>query len=161
MRYRLAGGDRWTLALLLAVVAGAVYEAGVALEWISVGDVPDEGGPYQGFFFLAALLGLLGGSVVSFVYAWRGRDNVFVALLGSAAAGLVIARFYSFDLYYLPTKIRYSESGAFSAWWIYAVAGIALLSTVFCLARPRVGLIANVLILVLCAFTVTFVGVGK
>jgi hypothetical protein len=161
VRYSVARGEWWTPVFLLAVVAGAVYEAGIALEWISVGDVSDEGGPYQGFFFLAALVGLLGGIVVSFAFAWRGRDSVFVALLGSAAAGLVIAHFYSFDLYYLPTKVRYAESGAFSASWVYVIGGMALLSTLLCLTRPRVGFILNVPTLLLCAFTVTFMGVGK
>jgi hypothetical protein len=147
-------------ALLLAVTAGAAYEAAVALKWISPGDMPGEEAPYLGLFYTAAVIALLVGAIVSWILAWRLKSNVFVALLGIAAGAFVVASFYAFDPYYLPTMQRYSEGGTFSSTWIYAVAGLGLLSTVLCLTRPRVGLVVNAPALLLCAFTVTFVGVG-
>jgi hypothetical protein len=92
--------------------------------------------------------------------AWRLENNVFAAFLGVAAAALVIASFYAFDPYYLPTMRRYSDGGTFSPTWVYAVAGLGLLSTVLCLTRPRIGFVVNGPALLLCAFTVMFVGVG-
>ena len=92
--------------------------------------------------------------------AWRLETNVFAALLGVAAAALVIASFYAFDPYYLPTMRRYSDGGTFSPTWVYAVAGLGLLSTVLCLAKPPVGFVVNGPALLLCAFTVMLLGVG-
>jgi hypothetical protein len=154
MRYGVAA------TLLLAVIAGATYEAAVALKWISLGDVPGEEAPYFGLFYTAALIALLVGAVVSWILAWRYESNVFVALLGIAAAALVVTSFYSFDPYYLPTMRRYSDGGTFSPTWVYAVAGFGLLSTWLCLTSPRIGFAVNAPALILCAFTVTFLGVG-
>jgi hypothetical protein len=147
-------------ASLLAITAGAGYEAAVALKWISLRDLPGEEAPYFGLFYTAALIALLVGSVVSWTLAWRLENNVFVALLGVAAAALVIASFYAYDPYYLPAMQRYSEGGMSSPTWVYAVAGLGLMSTVLCLTRPRVGFAVNGPTLLLCAFTVTFLGVG-
>ena len=147
-------------ASLLAITAGVAYEAAVALKWISLGDLPGEEARYRGLFYTAALIALLVGSVGSWMLAWRLESNVFAALLGVAAAALVIASFYAFDPYYLPTMRRYSDGGTFSPTWVNAVAGFGLLSTVLCLARPPVGLVVNGPALLLCAFTVMFLGVG-
>jgi hypothetical protein len=148
------------LPLLVAVVAGAAYEAAVALEWVSLGTLPGEEPRYQGFFLSAALVAILAGIIVSFVLAVRDRSNRFVALLGAAAAAFVVARFYGFDPYYLPTLRRYSDGGGFSPTWVYAVALVAVLASVLCFTRPRAGFIVNVPALLLCAFTATFVGLG-
>jgi hypothetical protein len=154
MRYGVAA------TLLLAVTAGATYHAAVALRWISLGDVPGEEAPYFGLFYTAALIALLVGAIVSLTLAWRHESNLFVALLGIAAAALVVTSFYSFDPYYLPTMRRYSDGGTFSPTWVYAVAGFGLLSTWLCLTSPRTGFVVNAPALFLCAFTVTFLGVG-
>lgn len=72
----------------------------------------------------------------------------------------IAARFHGFDPYYLPTTRRYSDAGAFSPAWVYAVAPLALTATILCLARRRAGLVLNAPALLLCAFTAAFTGIG-
>ena len=148
------------LPLLLAVVLGAAYEAAVAREWISLGSVPGEGPPYEGWFLATTLLALLAGSVVSWVLAWRYEGNVSVALLGVAAAAFVVARFHGFDPYYLPTMRRYSDAGTFSPLWVYGVALLATLGTALAFTRSRFGYAVSGPALLLCAFTANFLGIG-
>jgi hypothetical protein len=148
------------LPLLLAAVLGAAYEVAVAREWISLGSVPGEGPPYEGWFLTTTLLALLAGSVASWVVAWRYESNMSVALLGVAAAVFVVARWQGFDPYYLPTMRRYSDAGTFSLWWVYGVALLATLGTALAFTRSRFGYAVNGPALLLCAFTATFAGVG-
>jgi hypothetical protein len=72
----------------------------------------------------------------------------------------MVARFYGFDPYYVPTLRRHSDGGVFSPAWVYAVAAFALVASLLCLMRPRVGFFLNSLALVLCGLTATYVGVG-
>jgi hypothetical protein len=48
------------LAVLVVLTAAAVYEAAVALRWLSIGDEPSDGPPREGFVFAAALFALTG-----------------------------------------------------------------------------------------------------
>ena len=148
------------LPLLLAVSAGAAYETAVALGWVALGTAPGEGPAGDGLVLVVGLAALLGGGIASWALAVRGRRNAFVALLGLAAAAFVVARFQAFDPYYLPALRRYSDGGAFSPAWVYAVAGLALAASVLCVVRPRAGFILNAPALILCAFTATFLGGG-
>jgi hypothetical protein len=151
---------RLTLFLLLGVSGGAVYETAVALGWVSLGTVPGDGPDHEGLVVLAALPAMLAGSTVSWALARQGRSDTSIALLGAAAAAFTVARFEGFDPYYLPTLRRYSEAGAFSPAWVYAVALLALAACLLSLGRSRVGFILNPPALLLCAFTAAFVGVG-
>jgi hypothetical protein len=160
VRYRLAAGIDYGAPLLLAVTAGAVYEITVALGWVSLGTLPGEGPRYEGLVLPVALVAILAGTIGSWTLAVRSRRNAFVALLGAAAAAFVVARFQGFDPYYLPTLRRYSDGGAFSPAWVYAVALFAVVASLLCFVRPRAGFILNAPALLLCAFTATFVGVG-
>lgn len=148
------------LPLLLIVVLGAAYEAAVAQEWISLGSVPGDGPPYEGWFVSTTLAALLVGSVFSWILAWRYESNVSVALLGVAAAAFMVARFHGFDPYYSPIMRRYSDAGTFSTLWVYGVALLATLGTALAPTSSRVGYAVNGPALLLCAFTATFLGVG-
>lgn len=145
---------------LLAVTAAAVYEAAVALGWVPLGTLPGEGPSHEGIVLAAALLAILGGCVLSWRLALRGGRNPSVALLGAAAAAFMVARFYSFDPYYLSTLRRYSDGGAVSPVWVYAAAAFALVVSLLCQTRPRTGFILNLPALLLCGLTALFVGVG-
>ena len=158
------GMRRWdalaTPLILAVLVAGAAYETAVALGWISLGTQPGDGPPFEALVLVAALIAMLVGALVSFALSTEGRCSTFVALFGAAAGAFVVARFHGFDPYYLPTLRRYSDAGMFSPTWVYAVAGLGLLASLLCFARPRVGLVLSGAVLLVCLFTSIFLGGG-
>ena len=149
------------LVVLLVLLGAAAYEAAVALEWIPVGTEPGENARFEGLVTALAFLALLTGAVISLVLAVRDRRSVLAALLPGAATMLMIAVYYTFDTYYLPTLTRYSESGAFSPTWVYGVAIASVPAWFFSLAKPRIGFVVGAAVIILCLFTVIFVGIGK
>jgi hypothetical protein len=169
MRYRLTAvpdgmtarrGSLATLLILAVLAAAATYETAVALGWISLGTQPGEGPSFEGLVLVAALIAMLVGAVVSFALSTEGRCTTFVALFGAAAAAFVVARFHGFDPYYLPTLRRYSDAGMFPPALVYTVAGLGLLASFLCFARPRVGLVLSGAVLFVCLFTSIFLGTG-
>jgi len=149
------------LAVLFVLLGAAAFEAAVALEWIPVGAEPGGNARFKGLVMAASNLALFAGIVISLVLAARDRKSVPAALLPLAGAVLMVARYYTFDTYYLPSMTRYSESGPFSSLWVYGLAIASAPASFFSLARPRLGYVIGAVVLVLCLFTVTFFGFGK
>ena len=149
------------LAVLLTLLSAAAYEAAVALEWIPVGTLPGENARFEGLVMAAALLALVAGIVIPLVLAARDRRSILAALFVVAAAALMVARYYTFDTYYLPTLTRYSESGSFSPTWVYGVAIACVPAWFFSLAKPRVGFVIAAAVMILCLITVSLFGIGK
>jgi hypothetical protein len=169
MRYRVTAahdgltarrGSLVSPLILAALAAAAAYETAVALGWISLGTQPGDGPPFEGLVLVAALIAMLVGALVSFALSTEGRCSTFVALFAAAAGAFVVARFHGFDPYYLPTLRRYSDGGIFPPAWVYTVAGLGLLASFLCFARPRAGLVLSGAVLFVCAFTSTFLGTG-
>lgn len=147
-------------AVLLVLFGAAVYEAAVALEWIPVGTLPGENARYEWLVMALAVIASLAGIVISLVLAARGRSNVPAALFPVAAAVLMVARYYTFDTYYLPSLTRFSES-SFPAEWVYGLAIAGVAACFLSLAKPRLGLVLGAFVLFLCTFTSVSFGVGK
>jgi hypothetical protein len=82
------------------------------------------------------------------------------SLLAPAAAAFVLARFYTYDPYYAPTLRRMSDDGLVADAWVYVLVGLALLAAVLVRLRPRAGLGATSLVMVLSAFTALAEGAG-
>jgi hypothetical protein len=163
MRYGLAPavGARsdWLAAgVVFVIVIAAAYEAAVALQWLSVGQLPGEGGRYEGIFLAAGGLAMLTGFVVSLFLAVANRRTTPGVLLGASAVALVAAHAYTFDTYDLPTLIRYTESGTPSASWVAWVVGAGLLASLFCLVQPRIGFVLTACVSPVCLFTYVFTG---
>jgi hypothetical protein len=154
------GGALATPLILAVLAAAAAYETAVALEWISLGTQPGDGPPFEGLVLLAALAAMFVGAIVSLALSAEGRCSTPVALFGAAAGAFVVARFHGFDPYYLPTLGRYSDAGIFSPALVYTVAGLGLLASLLCFARPRVGLVLSGAVLFVCLFTSIFLGTG-
>ena len=125
-----------TVAALIVLAAATVYEALVALGAIKLGSQPGDGPPGEGWVLFIALLAMLAAAgLVALAPPSRGS-----ALLAPAAAGFLLARFHTFDPYYLPTLRRMSDAGFLSPVLVYLVVllamGVALLSGRW-LAAPR------------------------
>jgi hypothetical protein len=149
------------LAVLLVLLAAAAYEAAVALKWIPLGTLPGEDARCEGLVVASALLALLAGIAIALVRAARDQRSILAALFVVAAVALMVARYYTFDTYYLPTLTRYSESGSFSPTWVYGVAIACVPAWFFSLAKPRVGFLIAAAVMILCLVTVSLVGIGK
>ena len=149
-----------TLAILLVLAAAALYEAAVALEWIPVGTQPGEGARFEGVVMVSAVVAMFAGIVVSLVLGARGRPSLAGSLFAVAAAALMVAHYFTFDTYYLPTLTRYSDSGSFSTTWVYSVAVAGVLASLLSLARPRIGFLATPVVILLSLFTIVFAGFG-
>ena len=160
--------DRWgkawrpfALTILAVLAAATAYEAAVALGWLAVGPEPGQAPPANGLVLGAAVFALVAGAGLCLVHAWAPPTQVDAgSLLAPAAAAFVLARFYSYDPYYAPTLRRMSDDGLVPDSWVYLLVSLALLAAVLSRIRPRVGLGATALVLLLGAFTALAEGGG-
>ena len=144
---------------MLVLFAAAAYETAVALEWISLGSVPGQEAPGQAEVTIAAFLALLTGIVATFV-SRRILRPWPAALVPLAAASYLLAHYYAFDSYYLPTLRRFSDSGSVSSVWVYGVVVAAVLVAVAITRRPSVAPVLTPILLLICAGTVVAEGFG-
>ena len=147
---------------MVVLFAAAAYEAAVALEWISLGSEPGEDAPGQAVVTIAAFLALGVGMGVG-VAAALGRRAVrrWPALLIPVAAAIyLIAHYYAFDSYYLPTLRRFSDDGNIAARWIYVVAACALGVGGVIALLPRIGLALLPFVLLVVGVFVVGEGIG-
>jgi hypothetical protein len=138
------------------LVAGTFYEALVALGAIDLGELPGEGPPGEDWVLRVALLSMFAASAVV-IFARRAP---YAALLAPAAAAFMVTRFYTFDPYYLPTLLRYSTQGMFRPAFVFGVAAAAGGAALLTRARPSIGSALSVPVVLACAFTSWFLGVG-
>jgi hypothetical protein len=149
------------LSVLVVLVGAAAYEAAIAFAWIPVGSQPGENARFEGLVMGLALVALGAGFVIALLLATLNRRSAQAALFPLAAAALMVARYYTFDTYYLPDLTRYSESDPFSSTWVYGVAIASVPACLFSLAKPRFGFAFVALVVFLCFFTATLFGIGK
>jgi hypothetical protein len=150
--------DSVALVAVVVMAIVAVYEGAVALEWIPVGKVSGEGARGEGFFLAAGGLAMLTGFFLSIFLAVANRRRTPGVLQGAVASALVAAHAYTFNTYDLPSLIRYTESGAFSASWIAWVVAAGLLSSLFSLMFPVIGFVMTAAVMLVCLFTFVFTG---
>lgn len=72
----------------------------------------------------------------------------------------MLARFYTFDAYYLPTLIRYSERDFVPPILVYALVVASLGAGLVALRRRRAGLALSVLSILLSALAAFWTGIG-
>jgi hypothetical protein len=144
----------------VVITVGAAYEAAVAFGWVPLGDAPGEGPRFGSVFFPAALLAMLVGAPLSWVLAAKGRVSSSASFLAVAGVAFMVAAYNGFDPYYLPTLRRYSDDGSFPPAWVYTIAAAGLAASLLCFLGRRFGLILTGPILLFCAFTSLFLGVG-
>jgi hypothetical protein len=158
---RLTGRELFSLMIVGLLLAATAYEAAVALKWISMGSAPGEGAPGEDVIRWLGTVAIPVASFYSASLAVRSHPSVAAdSIIPVAAAGLVAARFYSFDPYYLPTLRRFSDAGVVADALIYALLALALLVAVLIRVRRRLGLGAAAVLLVVCVGTLVFMGGG-
>ena len=146
-------------AVVLVLLAAAAYEAAVALEWITMGPQPGDDASGQGVVTIAAFLALLTGIVATLV-SRRILRRWPATLVPIAAAAYMVAQYYSFDSYYLPSRRRFSDAGGISPVWVYGVAIAALIVALAIRRRPSVAPVLTPILLLICGGTVVAQGFG-
>jgi hypothetical protein len=81
-------------------------------------------------------------------------------LVPIAAAAYMVAQYYTFDSYYLPSLTRFSETGSISSVWVYGVAIAAVLVGLAIRRRPSVAPVLTPILLLICGGTVVAQGFG-
>jgi hypothetical protein len=150
--------DWIALVVVLVIAVAAAFEAAVALQWIPVGMLPGEGGDFEGVFLAAGAFAMFAGWFLTFFLAIANRRGTPGVALGAVAAALVAAHAYGFDLYDLPSMVRYTEAGAPSASWVAWIAAAGLFASLICLLQPRIGFVVTACVLPVCLFTFVFTG---
>jgi hypothetical protein len=146
-------------AVVLVLLAAAAYEAAVALEWISMGTLPGQEAAGQALVTIAAFLALLTG-IVATLARLRILRRWSATLVPIAAAAYMVAHYYAFDSYYLPSRTRFSDSGSVSSIWVYGVLGAAVIVALAIRRRPSVAPVLTPILLLVCAGTVVAEGFG-
>ena len=142
---------------MLVLLAATAYEAAVALEWISMGSEPGDEATGQAAVTIAAFLALLTG-IVATVASRRILRRWPATLVPVAAAAYMVAHYFAFDSYYLPSLRRFSESGGVSSVWVYSVAVAAVIVALAIGRRPSVAPVLTPILLLICAGTVVAAG---
>jgi hypothetical protein len=149
------------LVVLLVLAAATVYEALVALRVIELGSLPGEGPPGGELVSFVAAIGLLAASLLSAVLAGVGSAAPAPSTsLAPAAAAFLLAYFYTFDSYYLPSLIRYSERDFVPPVVVFVLVGFSLAAGLVTLRRRRAGLALSVPLILACALTAFLTGAG-
>ena len=146
-------------AVVLVLLTAAAYEAAIALEWISMGSEPGDDATGQAAVTIAAFLALLTG-IVATVVSRRILHRWPAALVPIAAGAYMVAHYYSFDSYYLPSLRRFSDSGGVSSIWVYGVTVAAVIVALAIRRRPSVAPVLSPILLLICAGTVVAEGFG-
>jgi hypothetical protein len=146
-------------AVVLVLLAAAAYEAAVALEWISMGSKSGDEATGQAVVTIVAFLAFLTG-IVATVVSRRILHRWPATLVPVAGAAYLVAHYYAFDSYYLPSLRRFSDSGGVSAVWVYGVALSAVVVALAIRRRPSVAPVLTPILLLICAGTVVAEGFG-
>ena len=146
-------------AIVVVLLAATAYEAAIALEWISMGSQPGDDAPAQGVVTIAAFLALLTGIVATLI-SRRILRRWPATLVPVAAAAYMVAHYYAFDSYYLPSLRRFSDSGGVSSVWVYGVTVAAVIVALAIRRRPSVAPVLSPILLLICAGTVIAEGFG-
>jgi uncharacterized membrane protein len=146
-------------AVVFVLLAAAAHEAAVALEWISMGSNSGDEAAGQAAATVAAFVALLTG-IVATVVSRRILHRWPAALVPVAGAAYLVAHYYAFDSYYLPSLRRFSDSGGVSAVWVYGVVVSAVIVALAIRRRPSVAPVLTPIVLLICAGTVVAEGFG-
>jgi hypothetical protein len=132
--------SRGLVVAVLALLGGAtVYELCVALRLIDLGSLPGEGPPGGVVVGFAAAVGFVGAAVVAETQAASSARLLLAALLAPCAATFLVAHYYTFDPYYLPTLLRYAGRGFLPATVVFALAAAGLIAGIASWVRPRLA----------------------
>jgi hypothetical protein len=146
--------------LAAALALSALYEALVALGVIELGRLPGDGPPGEGIVLAVGMLAMLAGVAVLPALVGTASPARDAAFLVAAALAFLVARYLSFDPYYLPTLRRMSDDGLVPPVWVVLLVAFGLGALLATRARPRLGLGISTGVLLLAAPTAFLMATG-
>jgi hypothetical protein len=155
-------GRAVTGAIAAVVVAAAISEASIALGIVDI-HASDYGWNVRGLLLVGASCALFFGGPVLAVAAFTRLANGFragVPAVAVATGALLVARYYAYDPYYLPSRQRFAEASSFPVWWIALLAALALGTAVLSRRDLRTGLLLAGIVMFLAGPTVFLIGLG-
>ncbi len=156
-----AVGGAVLLALLAAVTAGVAYEAAVALDLITAQPNDTDGDRILLLAFLALFAGGALFLVAGVVRPIRQALPVtLVRLVDIAGTAFVVARWYSYDPYYLPTLRRMSEGGLLTGWWVLALTAFTAGVVVSFRGNRCAGVVLSGVLVWVCMLSAFFAALG-
>src|SRR3954466_15423191 len=107
--------------------------------------------------FVAILVMVVGAGLAA-VSTPFARPVRAIAFYAPSAAFFALARFYTYDSYFLPTLRRYADDGAAQPAWMLLLAAAALVAGVLVWRLPRTGAVATAVVLAFLAGTTAVMG---
>lgn len=154
-------GRTAVLMVLAAFAAVTVYEVLVAVTMIPLGDLPGEGAPGGELVGLLAGAAVAASAVLAVLLAHHGNAGTpLAALLAPAAAAFMVAHFYTYDAYALPTLVRHSERDFVPPLFVYGLGALAVVVGVVTSVTRSVGLALTAPTILVCGLTAWFTGFG-
>lgn len=150
--------SRWSLVVL----AAAISEASIAVGIVGM-DASNGGWDVRGILLVGASLALFFGGLVLGVAAFtRLADGVRAGLpvVGLTTAALLVARYYAYDPYYAPDRLRFSDISFLPGWWMALLATLAVCSAALSRRDLPSGLVLAGIAMVLAGPTVFVAGLG-
>jgi hypothetical protein len=148
------------LAILTVLGAATLYEVCVAAGIIELGSLPGEGPPGSMAVGLVAATGFLTAAASAEALAVSASPTPLAAFLAPCAAAFLVAHYYTFDAYYLPTLIRYSDRDFLPPAVVFVLAAAALVTGLTSYIRPRMGLALSGPVILACGLAAWFAGIG-
>jgi hypothetical protein len=155
-------GRALTGAITVTVLAAAISEALIALDIVAL-DASNYGWDVRSLLLFAALCALFFGGPVLVVAAFTRHAGGFRAGLPAVAAAmsaLLVARYYSYDPYYLPELQRFSVATGFPGWWFALLVALALSAAALSRRDLRTSLVVAGIAMFLAGPTVFVIGLG-
>jgi hypothetical protein len=146
------------IVVLVVLAAATAYETAVAAGWIAMGTEPGGGRRGDSAVRIAVVVALFAGALLCL--SGDPRPRPLPALLAPAGVAYLVARFYSYDPYYLPALRRISDQGEVAPPVIYALVAVTAAVFVLSLLRPRVGLRAAAALLLVSMAVSALEGAG-
>jgi hypothetical protein len=150
----------FALVPLAALVGATAYEILIAFEIVELGSLPGEDAPGAWTAGWLAALGLLGAAVLCAFLTGVRNAPALAALFAPAAGAFVVAYFHTFDPYYLPTLIRYSQRDFVPPVLVYTLAAAAVVVGLMTFLRPRPGLVLSAPTILACGLAAWWSGLG-
>ena len=148
------------LAILAVLGAATLYEVCVAAGIVELGSLPGEGPPGSVAVGLVAATGFVAAAAAAETLAVSASPTPLAAFLAPCAGAFLVAHYYTFDAYYLPTMIRYSDRDFMPPAVVFALAGGGLVTGLASYFRPRMGLVLSGPVILACGLAAWFTGVG-
>jgi hypothetical protein len=124
----LTRGLWWIVPVYL--LGAAVYELALAAGRHTDG---------RGGIVLAAIFAMLAGAGLALMSISVQAPVWPIVALAPSAAAFTLARFYTYDDYYVPHLRRYADNGAVSPAWMFVLTAAAIVAGVLAWRHPRVG----------------------